>query len=133
MISEPGYDKSRAAMRWILAVFYAARALRIDGVDLPAHPNPAPFSILLGGHTPRIEAFGDIVTSIVNPSHRLARDYKPLAGQDGKSPMTAQFLNDVMTTQQLVDIAAFLRVEYDYIPPPPPPHWDTYPDGNSGP
>ncbi len=106
---------------------------RIDGVQLPAHPNPGPISILLGGHTPRIEAFGDIVTSIVNPSHRLAKSYKPAAGPDGRSPMAAEFLNDVMTTQQLVDIAAFLRLEYDYIPPPPPPRWDAYPDGNSGP
>jgi hypothetical protein len=38
-----------------------------------------------------------------------------------------------MTTQQLVDIAAFLHDEYDYIPPPPPPYWESYPGGGQDP
>ena len=104
---------------------------RLQDVQLPAHPNPS-LSIPLGGHTPRIETFGDIITAIVNPSHRLARDYRQVAGR-GESPMAAEFLNDVMTTQQLVDIASFLRVEYDYVPPPPPPYWESYPGGEDDP
>ena len=47
--------------------------------------------------------------------------------------MAAQFLNEVMTTQQLVDIAAFLQPEYDYVPPPPPPYWEAYPGGENDP
>ncbi|HEY3516996.1 MAG TPA: c-type cytochrome [Gammaproteobacteria bacterium] len=106
---------------------------RITDVEIPQHPNPSSISVALGGHTPRIETFGDIITAIVNPSHRLARSYRAVAGRNEPSPMAAQFLNEVMTTQQLVDIAAFLRSQYDYVPPPPPPYWDSYPDGENDP
>jgi hypothetical protein len=108
---------------------------RIEDVAMPPHPSPSSVSVALGGHTPRIETYGDIITAIVNPSHRLARSYRTVAGRDAPSPMAAEFLNDVMTTQQLVDIAAFLRPEYEYVPPPPPPYWECYPssDGNPNP
>jgi mono/diheme cytochrome c family protein len=106
---------------------------RIDDAAIPAHPSPSSFSVALGGHTPRIETYGDIITAIVNPSHRLARSYRAVAGRGEPSPMSAQFLNNVMTTQQLVDIAAFLRTEYEYIPPPPPPYWESYPGGEDDP
>jgi hypothetical protein len=102
---------------------------RIADVEIPAHPSPSSISVVLGGHTPRIETYGDIITAIVNPSHRLARSYRAAAGGDEPSPMAAAFLNDVMTTQQLVDIAAFLRTEYDYVPPPAPAYWESYPRG----
>jgi hypothetical protein len=102
---------------------------RIDGIDLPPPSTPTQFSVPLGGHTPRIETYGDIVTAIVNPSHRIARSFRNEA-PDGKSPMEARYLNEVMTTQQLIDIAAFLRLEYDYIPPPAPPYWQAYPGGD---
>lgn len=106
---------------------------RIEGVTLAPHPSPSAISVPLGGHTPRIETYGDIITSIVNPSHRLARGYRADAGRGERSPMAARFLNDVMTTQQLVDIAAYLRTEYEYIPPPPPPSWESYPGGENEP
>jgi hypothetical protein len=106
---------------------------RIEGVELAPPPQPSSISVALGGHTPRIETYGDIITAIVNPSHRLARSYRSDVGRDRLSPMAAEFLNDVMTTQQLVDVAAFLRTEYDYIPPPPPPYWESYQDGDRDP
>jgi sulfur-oxidizing protein SoxX len=105
---------------------------RIADVELPPAASPSPFSVVLGGHTPRIETYGDIISAIVNPSHRLARSYRAVVGRGEPSPMEAKFLNDVMTTQQLVDIAAFLRTEYDYVPPPPPPYWESYPSGDGG-
>ncbi len=103
---------------------------RIDGVETPPHPSPSSISVPLGGHTKRIETYGDLFTSIVNPSHRLARSYRVRTTSDGESPMAAQFLNDVITVQQLVDLAALLHTEYDYIPPPPPPYWESYPGGD---
>lgn len=107
---------------------------RIQEVQLtPPATTPTSFDVVLGGHTPRIETYGDIITAIVNPSHRLARSYREAAVRGEASPMAAQFLNDVMTTQQLVDIAAFLRTEYDYIPPPSPPYWEAYPGGDVDP
>jgi L-cysteine S-thiosulfotransferase len=106
---------------------------RLAGIEMAARADAPPLEIALGGHTPRIETYGDIVTAIVNPSHRLARSYRAAAGRDRLSPMAGEFLNDVMTTQQLVDVAAFLRTEYDYVPPPPPPYWESYPGGDQDP
>jgi mono/diheme cytochrome c family protein len=106
---------------------------RVEGIERATRAGASPLDVALGGHTPRIETYGDIITAIVNPSHRLARSYRAAAGRDGSSPMAAEFLNDVMTTQQLVDIAAFLRTEYDYVPPPPPPYWESYPGGDQDP
>jgi hypothetical protein len=41
--------------------------------------------------------------------------------------MAAAYLNEVLTVQQLVDIAAFLQDEYQVIPPPVRAYWDDYP------
>jgi sulfur-oxidizing protein SoxX len=106
---------------------------RIGDVEIPPHPSPSSVNVALGGHTPRIETYGDIISAIVNPSHRLARSYRVVAGRGEPSPMQAQFLNDVMTTQQLVDITAFLQIEYEYVHPPPPPYWESYPSGDDNP
>lgn len=105
----------------------------VEDVQLPPYAGPRAMSVLLGGHTRRIESYGDLVTSIVNPSHRLARGYKALGSADGESPMAAAYLNDVMTIQQLVDIVAFLQAEYEYVPPPVPPYWESYPSGGGEP
>lgn len=106
---------------------------RMNDVEMPAHPSPSSYSVALGGRTPRIETYGDIITAIVNPTHRVARSYRVVAGRREPSPMAAEFLNEVMTTQQLVDLAAFLRTEYEYVPPPPPPYWESYQGGEVSP
>jgi sulfur-oxidizing protein SoxX len=74
-------------------------------------------SIPLGGEVTRIQTYGELVTSIINPSHRLARAV-PGADQTagpGKSdspvsPMTNY--NQVMTVQQLIDLTTFLQSLY---------------------
>jgi hypothetical protein len=45
--------------------------------------------------------------------------------------MTLIRLNDVMTVQQLIDLAAFLQTEYDVVPPPIRIQ-DIYPSENRG-
>jgi len=72
-----------------------------------------------GGRGPRIKTYEDLLTSIANPSHRLARGYaREHVTIDGVPLMTLIRLNEVMTVQQLVDIAAFLQTAYEVTPPP---------------
>jgi hypothetical protein len=89
----------------------------IEGFDPPT-PIVAETRVALGDRNGRVRAYGDLVTSIVNPSHRLARGY---AAEDitvgGRSVMSLIYLNEVMTVQQLVDLVAFLEREYDVVPP----------------
>ena len=66
-------------------------------------------SIALGGEVTRIQTYGELVTSIINPSHRLAEGYPvDTVSVDGKSRM--RNYNDVMTVTELTDLVMFLQV-----------------------
>ena len=73
-------------------------------------------SVKLGGKVTLIKTYGQLVTSIVNPSHRLAGRYSdgPVSTPDGKSLM--RDYNDVMTVNQLIDLVAFLQANYELQP-----------------
>lgn len=90
----------------------------IEGFDAPT-AIIAETRVLLGGQTANIKTYGDLVTSIANPSHRIIRGYPPeTVTVDGVPLMTLINLNEVMTVQQLVDLAAFLQTTYEAAPPP---------------
>ncbi|MEM7281275.1 MAG: cytochrome C [Pseudomonadota bacterium] len=74
-------------------------------------------NVQLGGRVHRVQTYGDLVTSIINPSHRLAQKYpKNAVSEDGESLM--RNYNSVMTIQELVDLVAFLQGTYKVVPPP---------------
>jgi hypothetical protein len=98
---------------------------RVHGVELPVGEEPDQVVVELGGQVERLKDYGDLVTAIVNPSHRLAKEYDTsLVGDEGKSRMTVY--NDVMTVSQLVDIVAFLQSHYELRPYEPTPYPDYY-------
>ena len=83
--------------------------------------------IKLGGETTHLRTYGELVTSIINPSHKIAPQHRNRgAVLDGESVMTYLYLNQVMTVQELVDLVAFLQPTYSVVPPPPV-RWSTYP------
>jgi hypothetical protein len=97
----------------------------VDGVDLPPGEEPGQVMVKLGGKVERLREYGDLVTAIVNPSHRLAKGYtSSLVADDGKSRMTVY--NDVMTVSQLIDIVTFLQAHYELRPFEPTPYPDYY-------
>ncbi len=68
----------------------------------------------LGGRSARVTTYAELLTSIVNPSHRLSARYpRGEAAEDGESRM--HNYNDVMTVQELIDIVAFLQPQYEVI------------------
>jgi sulfur-oxidizing protein SoxX len=80
-----------------------------------AEAEAAKVSIKLGGETTRIRTYGELVTSIINPSHRVARrESADMADESGQSRMVNY--NDVMTITQLVDLVAFLQSSYTLSP-----------------
>jgi hypothetical protein len=98
---------------------------RVHGVDLPPGEEPDQVMVELGGEVDTLGKYGDLVTAIVNPSHRLAKGYDAsLVANEGKSRMTVY--NDVMTVSQLVDIVAFLQAHYELRPYEPTPYPDYY-------
>ena len=81
----------------------------IRNTELPE--GDGPLRVVLGGSSTRMVSYGDLVTSIVNPSHKLSRRYVPVgAAVDDESPMPDY--NDVMTVSQLTDLVAFLQQHY---------------------
>ncbi len=80
--------------------------------DLPEPVVTGPVRVLLGSRTGRALSYGQLVTSIVNPSHRLSARYpKKDVSVEGTSLMTVY--NDVLTVTQLADIVAFLESHYE--------------------
>ncbi|HSG66830.1 MAG TPA: cytochrome C [Gammaproteobacteria bacterium] len=89
---------------------------RINGVELPQFLGTAPVAIVLGGESARVRTYGDLVTSIINPSHRLIAGFPAeQVSRDGASVMPV--LNGVMTVQQLIDLVALLQSSYEVVPP----------------
>ena len=89
----------------------------IEGVEqLAAADGSEPaISVALGGEVARIKTYGELVTAIINPSHKLARGYQEeQIAEDGKSKMINY--NDIMTVTELSDLVAFLQSKYSIKP-----------------
>lgn len=92
----------------LFTAFQCSSCHTIKGVDQPEAPE---LKVALGGETSRIQTYGELVTSIVNPSHKLAKKYaEELVSVDGVSRM--RNYNDVMTVSQLIDLVAFVQSSY---------------------
>jgi hypothetical protein len=71
-------------------------------------------SVELGGQTTRIATYGELVTSVINPSHRLAKGYPAEdISVDGKSRM--RNYNDELSVSELIDLVAFLQEQYELV------------------
>ena len=117
-MSERGFrlpDGNALAGRETFLYMHCNQCHTIDGDELPPIPGFEPF-VELGGKVTRVKTYGELVTSIINPSHKLARGYpKDLVSEDGKSKMYVY--NGFMTVQELTDIVTFLQPHYEVIPP----------------
>jgi hypothetical protein len=67
--------------------------------------------VQLGGQVTRVKTYGDLVTSIINPSHRLSRGNDPRTRTDEGASKMRRY-NDVLTVQQLIDLTSFLSPQY---------------------
>jgi hypothetical protein len=64
----------------------------------------------LGGEAAGSRTQGELVTSVVNPSHKISTSYSRHLATT-KSPM--QTHNEAMTVQNLIDVVAFLQEQFD--------------------
>jgi mono/diheme cytochrome c family protein len=89
----------------------------IAGEQLPTLALADPPFVELGGKVTRVKTYGELVTAIINPSHKLAQGYPvEMVTNDGQSKMP--LYNGYMTVQELIDIVAYLQPFYDvYVPP----------------
>jgi mono/diheme cytochrome c family protein len=83
------------------------RCHRVEGFASPA---PEQFNLLLGGETAQVKTYGQLVTSIINPSHVLSERYQRELNAGPGSPMPS-YANE-MTVGQMIDLVAFLQRRY---------------------
>jgi sulfur-oxidizing protein SoxX len=118
VMSERGFrlpDGDPQAGRETFVYMQCNQCHTIEDEELPIIPGTEPY-VELGGVVSHVKTYGELVTAIVNPSHKLADGYpKDLVSEDGVSNM--YIYNDYMTVQELTDLVRFLQPHYDIAPP----------------
>ncbi len=71
----------------------------------------------LGGPTTRVKTYGDLVASIINPSHKISGYYDRDSFKDADGNSKMRIYNEIMTVQQLIDLTTYLETTYDVIRP----------------
>jgi len=71
--------------------------------------------VTLGGVVSRVETYGELVTSVINPSHEISPRYPKNLVADGDVSKMTNF-NSQMTVEQLIDLTAFLQSKYEARP-----------------
>lgn len=84
----------------------------ISGIEWKGGPDN--LNIQLGGELPSKKTYGELVTSVIHPSHKIAQPYtqnNTTATTDAGGSKMKNY-NYVMTVQELIDLVAFLQSEY---------------------
>ena len=117
-------DGNAEAGRETFAYMQCNQCHTVVGETFDDIPFTDPPYVELGGNLSRIKTYGELVTSIINPSHELAAGYEAeVVSEDGESNMYVY--NSYMTVQELIDLVAFLQSRYQVIPPEY--HYRVYP------
>lgn len=99
------------------AVFIKYRCLAchsIDDVSDADIDKELAVSVPLGGEVRKTKTYAELVTSVINPSHKIAKVYlSGIVNADGSSKM--RNYNDVMTVTELVDLVAFLQPHFNVV------------------
>lgn len=86
----------------------------VQGTELPPPSSKSPITVVLGGNVIRVRTYGELVTSVVNPSHVISEKYKKEL--EGKLSPMPEF-NESMTVAQMIDVVAFLQPHYTKLQP----------------
>lgn len=68
-------------------------------------------NVQLGGEVRNIKTYGELVTAIVNPSHKILHGFAPQHKSAGGQSAMRNY-NDVMTVTQLIDLVSYLQTQY---------------------
>ncbi len=87
----------------------------VKGTGVNSNENAIAKLVDLGGPVSLNKTYADILTSIVNPSHRINFNLdQEVVQEQGESTM--RDYNEQMTVAHLIDIVAYLQIQYDLIP-----------------
>ena len=111
-LPEGNVDKGRAAFLEL----ECNACHSVGDIEHVAGHEGADINVKLGGQVTTVKTYGDLVTSVINPSHKTSRYYakQNIAAEGGKSKMVVY--NEIMTVQQLVDLVTYLESNYEIVP-----------------
>jgi mono/diheme cytochrome c family protein len=112
----PDGDAARGKETFVELKCNACHVVR--GEDLPAPVAEPPVPVALGGTVNYQPTDGRFVTSIINPSHKLAPGFPKELIKSGNESRMPDY-SDVLTVRQLIDLVAFLHTKYEYATPGP--------------
>ncbi|WP_088329617.1 c-type cytochrome [Lacimicrobium sp. SS2-24] len=72
--------------------------------------------VRLGGEVSTIKTYAELVTSVINPSHKIAPGLRNESYTDEQGQSKMQNYNDVMTVTEMVNLVAFLQPQYQLLP-----------------
>ncbi len=81
-------------------------------------PDNADIAFKLGGNRAVVTTYAELVTSIINPSHRLSNRFPEAKAALGAESRMRNY-NEVMTVQQMVDLVTYLQPLYGIAPVSP--------------
>lgn len=111
--SLPQGDVDKGAM--VLTKYQCLACHHINGIEQAAGVNNSELNVRLGGKSTKVKTYAELVTSVINPSHKLAKGYPlDIIAVEGESKM--RNFNDIMTITELVDLVAFLQPHYELVP-----------------
>jgi hypothetical protein len=118
MMSERGFalpEGDPTAGREAFIYMQCNQCHSIAGEEFPQIPGYEPY-VELGGKVSKVKTYGELVTAIINPSHKLAQGYADeRVSEGGESHMYVY--NRYMTVQELIDLVMFLQPRYDVVMP----------------
>ena len=108
----PDGDVARGQAAFVALKCYTCHT--VSGVELPPAEAGEKKIVALGGTTRQIQTYGQLVTSIIHPSHKVAKAYaEDQKGPSGEIKSRMVNNNDAMTVSQLIDIVKFLQSHYE--------------------
>ncbi|WP_372627967.1 c-type cytochrome [Arsukibacterium sp.] len=88
----------------------------LEDMDDRAIEAQLPKKVPLGGDVRTIKTYAELVTSVINPSHKIAQGFDRPGYTDAAGESLMRNYNDVMTVTELTDLVAFLQPKYNLKP-----------------
>ena len=91
----------------------------VAGLELPAYDGVSSLEIELGGKRAKIKAYGELLTSVVNPTHVISDEYLKLLNPEEKARGSSAMpdFNQRITVSELIDLVQFLHSRYEKLVP----------------
>ena len=89
----------------------------VGDIEHVARAEEPDINIRLGGNVSVVKTYGDLVTSVINPSHKINRRYTKMGIATDENGLKMDVYNEFMTVQQLVDLVTYLESNYEIVVP----------------